>query len=100
MKARLIALVVVLATGKICWSTSAASDAAPSPSEHSLLLAASQLQKAEGADCGAVHHVAIAHDKCEFVRKHCAKGTYPKTVSFPICNRGHDCARCFVQGPD
>ena len=74
MKARYFIAVVLLSAAVLCHSSSVHLWDAPAPEVDGLLQQASQLQKAEAADCGSVKHIARAEDKCEFVKKHCAGG--------------------------
>ena len=74
MGARFFIAPLLLCAAILCRSSSVDPSDTSSPRVEGLLQPASQLQKAELADCGSVKHIASAQDKCEFVKKHCAGG--------------------------
>lgn len=74
MGARFFIAQLLLSAAILCYSSSFDPSDTSSPRADGLLQQASQLQKAESADCGSVKHIASAQDKCEFVKKHCAGG--------------------------
>ena len=74
----MLTLAVLASTVGLCCSSTADYNADITPAVDRLLQPASQLQKAESADCGAVKHLAKADDKCQFVTEHCAGGGFQK----------------------
>ena len=81
MGARLLIAPLLLSAAILCHSSSVDPSDTSHPRVEGLLQPASQLQKAESADCGSVKHIAGAKDKCEFVKKHCAGGVLPTQCS-------------------